>query len=434
LQWGRSNAKIVDRLDNSQNPAELIAAVEVGFIALKLSSFLDDLIDGNSARRDCRDRTATIAGYMVNLCRSDAVRAHFVDSFQRNAQLIQQNQAICSELLNTLGTVDQAELDKHTKALEALLGEKFKMLFEYDGIIDPDELQQVITTIQHTIERERTNITSIQEFMVATNDVATNAVEIQAKADELYLTMKGNVEAMAAELIGPTHFACELLDQVVIEEFYSKDLRPAVSELRSHLVNSVSVDTVVLLTTGTDLHSLSKGGDAITKADLLRFQAHRDKVDQHIKSIRGIIKTAEEDIKNAELVPQKNADGMRSELSTAYVVTCIPLIGLIMAAEIMVKIKRFEAAFSSTVGVYRELGAYVVGKNATMVKVMYILAGIIGIGGLGFFLGAGVSPNLAVNIGVPLSVAGSYGISGLILSSAGKRLQSYLAHSEPQAG
>jgi hypothetical protein len=61
-----------------------------------------------------------------------------------------------------------------------------------------------------------------------------------------------------------------------------------------------------------------------------------------------------------------------------------------------------------------------------MTKVVMIIGGILGIGGIVVFFVLNLGNSVAVNAAVPGAVLLFYGIAVLILSAVGKRLRSFL--------
>ena len=417
--------KLVDKLARSQNSDDAMTAVDVSLIALKVGSFFDDFIEDNSSRRDCKERSAQISTSMATVCGSDQLRNSLADVFRRNAFLISQNTELFRELLQTLTAPQQPEIDELKRQLDGIMGEQFQTLFEFEGVVDPNELESLIAGMERTIEAGEGNAANVQQTMQASQPAAESLSATQEAANGIYNTMKANVEGMKSHIIGPSHFTRQLLDEAVIDDFYSRELGQAVGGLRQLVAQTVGEDVLdVIVGAGEDLNNIAMGDAAIRKADLLRFQASRDKVPAHIKQIQVMVGNMREEIGRAEEVPQQNANALQSSLTVAYAVSCFPWIGIFGGAIVPQKIKKFEPAFRSSVPVYRELADTLAKRNSVMIKVMLGLAVVLGLGGIGAFFALGLTSKPELNAAVPGAAFVLYGVSAALFALAGKRLTS----------
>jgi hypothetical protein len=180
-----------------------------------------------------------------------------------------------------------------------------------------------------------------------------------------------------------------------------------------------------------DRYALTTAENAIKQANLVRLQAERDKIDGHVKGLSGLIATAEQDIQKAGEVPQRNADGLRAELDTKYILSCIPGVGFLFALGILGRVKAFEPALRSSNQIYRDLGADLLVKNGKMTTVVMVLGGLLGLGGMAAFFVLKVGPDATVNAGVPGATLALYLITLALLAAVGKRLSAYMGNSAP---
>ena len=417
--------KIVEKLSGSENSEDLMTAVEICLMELRIYHFFEDHIEGNSARKDCRERIAAVHRLLPALTANEHVRNYLADLFRRNTYLVQNNAKTLEQVIKALGAVDSGELQRATESVTKALSEAFNTSFAYEGVIDPAELDQIVVKIRQTIAALERNIARSTEASNATKELAEASVNAHQGADVLHASMKGAVEGMRGDLLSPAHFACEMLEEAVIDEAYPKDLRPSFLALRQHLAGAIEEEHLDALSAPhDDRHSLAKADAAIRQASLLRLQVERDKIGQHINNRTRTIAGAQQDIVNAGEVPQRNADAFRSAISTKYVLSCFPGIGFLFAVSASGKVKEFEAGFRSTNQIYKDLGAWTLQKNAGMTKIGLILGGVIGIITLALFFGLKVSQDVAVDAGVPGALIVLSLITAAVLAGAGKRLRS----------
>jgi hypothetical protein len=419
--------KVCERLSNTPNSQDWLAALEVAFIELKLYQVLEVHIDGNAQRKECKERVGEIRELFGKLCVSEHAVNHVADLFRRNIYLITRNAELYGQVRNVLGGIDQGALDAQARSLGQVFNETFNTSFDYEGKVDPAEVDAIIGKINDSIAAMKRNIAKATGLAASTKPLAEAATNADQGARALFGTMKSNLDGMSNELLTPGHFACEMVDEAVIDDFYHRDLRPSVVALRQQLIAEIKEEQLdALLAADQDRYSIAKAEAAIQQAKLARLQAEREKVDGHVRKLTGMIAELESHIGKAEDVPQANADGFRADSSTKYILACIPFIGVFVAFGILGKIKSFEAAFTSTNRIYRDLAAEIFAKNAQMMTVSLVLAGVVGVGGMIVFFALHVSEAAAVNAGVPGVALAAYLGTWALMSQAGKQLQSFM--------
>jgi septal ring factor EnvC (AmiA/AmiB activator) len=426
--------KVSERLSNTPNSQDWLAALEVAFIELKLYHVLEGHIDGNTQRKECKERVGEIHGLFGRLCVSEHAANHLADLFRRNIYLITKNAELCGQVRNVLAGVDQKVLDAQVSSLGQILGENFVTQFDYEGTVDPSAVDAIINKMKDSIASIRRNIAKATEFAASTKPLAEAATNADQGARAFFGTMKSNLEGMSTELLTPGHFACEMVNEAVIDDFYHRDLRPGVVALRQQLVAAIKEEHLdALLAADQDRYSIAKAEAAIQQAKLARLQTERVKIDGHVRKLTGAIAELESHIGKADNVPQANADAFRADSSTKYMLACIPFIGVFIAFGILGKIKSFEAAFKSTNRIYRDLATEVLAKNAQMMTVSLVLAGVVGVGGMIVFFALHVGADATVNAGVPGVALAAYLGTWALMSQAGKQLQSFMEASTQSA-
>jgi len=418
--------KIVDKLDASQDAEDLIEAIDICLIELRIYAMFEDKIEGNDARKDCRERIAEVNQMFAALCANEHVLNYFVDLYRRNLSLVQKNVEICQQVIQVVGSVDQGQLDALTRSIDAVLAEKINTKFEYEGVIDPAELDAIVVQINKTINALNQSIAKANEVATAAGELAEVGVSANQQAETLLTSMKSNVEALKNDILLRNHFASQMIEEAVIDDFYHRELRPAVTALRQHLIGAIGEEGLGMVMGDEDRFSLEKAHSAIRQANLVRLQAALDKVPEHIKKTTDLIAAAESHIRQANEVPKQNADALNAEIGKKYIGACFPVFGFIYAFGILGRLKAFESAFRSTNQIYRDLGSTLLVKNSKMTTVVMVLGAILGIGGMAVFFVLNLGPSVAVNAGVPGVVLVFYIITILGLTLVGKRLRSFL--------
>jgi predicted nucleic acid-binding Zn-ribbon protein len=419
--------KIVEKMSGSQNTEDLFEAIDICLIELRIYAMFEDLIEDNDARKDCRERIAEVNQMFSTLCANDHILKYLVDLYQRNLKLVQTNAEIFKQEEQVLASVDQAQLTTLKQPIDTVLTEQINTTFEYKGIVDPAQLDEIIGNINKTVVALNQNIVKAKAAVTAAGDFAKTGVSTDQEAKTLLSSMKSNVEEMKNDIISQDHFSVLLLDEALIDDFYQKDGRSAVTALRKNLIGTIGEENLDSLVKGEmDRFSLEKAENAIKQANLLKLQAAIDKIPAHIKKMEELIASANSDIQEAGKVPQQNADALSAELGKKYITACFPLFGWISAIGILGRVKAFKSAFCSTNQIYQNLANALLAKNSKMTKVVMIIGAILGIGGTVTFFVLNLGNSVAVNAGVPGAVLLFYGIAVLILLGVGKKLRSFL--------
>ena len=419
--------KIVEKMSGSQNTEDLFEAIDICLIELRIYAMFEDLIEDNDARKDCRERIAEVNQMFSTLCANDHILKYLVDLYQRNLKLVQTNAEIFKQEEQVLASVDQAQLTTLKQPIDTVLTEQINTTFEYKGIVDPAQLDEIIGNINKTVVALNQNIVKAKAAVTAAGDFAKTGVSTDQEAKTLLSSMKSNVEEMKNDIISQDHFSVLLLDEALIDDFYQKDGRSAVTALRKNLIGTIGEENLDSLVKGEmDRFSLEKAENAIKQANLLKLQAAIDKIPAHIKKMEELIASANSDIQEAGKVPQQNADALSAELGKKYITACFPLFGWISAIGILGRVKAFKSAFCSTNQIYQNLANALLEKNSKMTKVVMIIGAILGIGGTVAFFVLNLGNSIAVNAGVPGAVLLFYAIAVLILVAVGKRLRAFL--------
>jgi predicted nucleic acid-binding Zn-ribbon protein len=419
--------KIAGKLEASQNIDDLIEAIEICLIELRIFAMFEDMIEGNDERKDCRERMAEVNQKFAALCVNELVLKYFVDMYQRNLSQVEKNIEIHQQVVQVVGSVDQEQLTTQTQSTDAVLAEKINTEFKYEGVIDPAELDAIVTQINKTIDALKQNIAKANEVTAASGEFAGTGVSANQQAETLLASMKSNVETLADDILIRSHFASQMIEEEVLENFYNKELRAAVTGLRQQLVGTIGKEKFDgMMSSGEDRFSLEKAHSRIKEANLVRLKTALDKLPEHIKKMTDLIAAAESDIKKANDVPRQNADALDAELGKKYIGGCFPVLGCITAFGILGRVKTFESAFRSTNQIYRDLGNALLVKNKKMTTVVMVIGAILGFGGMAAFFVLNLGHSVGVNAGVPGAVLVLYIITTLLLTLVGKRLSSFL--------
>ncbi len=419
-------SKIGLKLSSSQNAEDLLASVEICFLQLKLGLVLEDHIEGNAQRHDFKERLGNVDKLLADLSASPKIRHRMVEIFKRNIDLIATNRGLHVKVLEAIETIDSESLDKPAQDLRGLFGKRLNTTFEYKHLIDPRELDEMVTQINKVIVDLKEHATRVSSAAEIAGAPAQRAANTHEAIVETLRELKGNYAGMANEILTDTHFACELLDEDVIDEFFHRAVKLSVMELREHVRQSVgSEEFDVLVAANDDRYFINGTEAAIKRADLLRLKTELDKVQSYLNTVAGFIAGAEADIDHIGEVPREQAESFRGKAFATYTLCCLPWVGVGFALSLLSRIKSFEAAFQSTNGIYRQLSSDILEKNATMKTASLILAGVLGLGGIILFFALGISDSVIVKIGVPGSAAALYLATILVFGSVERQIEEY---------
>jgi hypothetical protein len=418
--------KIALKLSSSQDSTDLLTAIEICFLQLKLSTVLEDHIEGNVQRRDFKEHMAEVNKLLADLCANPQVLHHKSDLFRRNINLIAKNRQLNSGVLQTISSIESGWLDQPAETLRRLFAEQFNTNFEYKHLISPSELNDMVTRIRRVIVDLNDHRARVKTAVEIAAKPAELAAGTQQTISAMLADMKSNQAGMANDILHDKHFACEMLNPMVIEDFYHRDLKPAVTRLKEDIARSVGEDELAgLVAAADDRYFIKRTEAAIKKANLLRLKAELDKVDSHLRGISGLIAGAEADIDRVGEVPREQAGSFLAKASTVYLLACLPWIGIGFALSLLFRIKSFEAAFTSANEIYRQLGSDIVQKNTAIKKVTLILSVVVGLGGIILFFALRISDSAVVNAAVPGAASALYLGTTAIFGRIEKQIREY---------
>ena len=359
-------SQVVARLSESERAADQESALETCFIALKIYHSFGEHVDAPAARQQARQNLAELDRQFVELCSSTQVNRGLSDLFLRNRSLIESNAGLYAQIAATVAGVDQEEMDSLVKSIQAKLDEKFLTEFHYLGVVDPSRLQSIMGEMHESVQSLNENIDQVKEIRNQGEPIAEAGAATHQHIGTTFSEMQANVQAMQDRLLGPQHFVRDLIDPAVLDGFYSRELRTAAASVRQNLVESLGEEVVTgLLDGGSDPYHVTRGEQVIKEANLLRLRTCLSQVEPHVTKLCQLVQGLRRDLEHAEQVPAQNADQFRSSTATLYVLSCVPLLGLIPSVLILKKIEAYRTAFSSTIPVYRELGSEILARNKT---------------------------------------------------------------------
>lgn len=419
--------KSATKLSNSQNSGDWMSALEICFIELKIFNFFEDFIDGNASRRDARDRIGEVNQLFTELSQNEDLRNHISDIFRRNVYLVEKNDSQYGQITQMIEAMDQSEMDQNIQDLQEIFNKKFDTSFDYEHVIDPSELHNLSLKVNEQINDIKNNISKATQADESANSLAENAVKTQDDIEKLLESAKQEVEELGSDLISHDHFAIEILNESVIDDFYSRDLRPKVDDFRKYLADEIEEEKLDrFIMTEEDRFSLQKIENTIKEANLKRLQLERDKIEAHKEKMNNLIESLQKIIKSIEGIPKKKSDELKSDYSKKSILSFIPFIGFIFSFGIFRKIKSFEAAFKSTNQIYRDTGTSLFAKNKKIIIINLIVGFVLTVGSLITLLVMETGFPFSVKLGLPGAILFLYLISTLFLLLTGKKLDSYI--------
>jgi hypothetical protein len=265
-------SQMVARLSDSEAPSEQEAALETCFIGLKIYHSFGEYIDAPAARQQARQYLSVLDRQFLELGSSSGVMSALRDLFRRNRSLMETNAGLYSQMADTVGSVNQQEMESMVRSLETRFNESFRTEFHYQGVVDPARLQSIMNEMHQSVQAVNRNVEQVKETVSHTKPVAEAGATAQQRLEILLSQIRANVRAMQGQLLGPRHFVRDLIDPAVIEGFYTREERDAAVSVRQGLLESLGEDVVMgVLREGSDPYALARGEQLIKDAGLLRL-------------------------------------------------------------------------------------------------------------------------------------------------------------------
>lgn len=436
---------IAHKLESSPNASDDMAAIEVCFLGMKIYTFFDDHIEGNVPRRAARDANAELAKLLASLCGSEECRNHITDIYQRNLYLSESNGEVYQQLQTLLSTVDQTELRDRASRLGSLVGRQFNPVFDYAGVVDPSELETITVNIRKAIKELEAHCSQIERETGEAAAPAQKAVGIHKAAEAMLGQLKAGVAGLEVGILVPADFLCEIIDQETIDDFFPKDIKPAVNDLRRHLAESLGEDKLDQILTDTDdVHFLGRGAKAVSDAALMKLETLRGHAPGAVATAQGLKKRLEDDLVQIREVPKQNADKFSAEVGTKYLLSLLPGIGVFLAGGVLGRVNAFKAGFTSSNDIYRDLAQRTIAKNGKFVianvvvgvglgLIALISAVVAAVGAAGTAGGSTAAAGGGAGVVLAGLGAGAYLLTALILFMAGRKLSAFTSSSSAVA-
>ena len=316
-----------------------------------------------------RERVEGIRTVLFELCASKELRSFLEQLFQLNIRLVEDNQA---RYLQTVSLIEEAkpeQLGDMRWEFQRLFDDKFTRSFSYIGIVDPVKLESVIMRMQDTVTAIRGNTAESKARFEETASLAEAAVAAQRESESLLAAMMAAVEDSRDSMLFPGHFACDLVDPNVADGFFRGELRQAMSAVREHVRSAVGEKQLSRLIEDDDRFQLELTKQVLAQAALTALQADREKVAGHTRRLSAMIPGITEQMREAEKVPEHNAEGFRSLASYLYPLSCFHLLGFLATWFLLYKVEGFSPAFSSANRVYYGLRVELLERNSKFRKI-----------------------------------------------------------------
>lgn len=157
--------QIATNLSDSDEDITLLEALEICYLDIKIYNAFEEHIEGNAARRAAQDRIREINALSVKLVEKEEVREFFIKRYSYNSLLISDNETLYGEVVASIEGYDQENLTEMTQSLGSLLKKKFHIDFNYENIIDPGKLQDVVSEMHQTIDALQTHTNKINDLI-----------------------------------------------------------------------------------------------------------------------------------------------------------------------------------------------------------------------------------------------------------------------------
>ena len=423
--------QVAQKLADSADAQDDMVAMEVCFLGLKAYAFLIDQIDGNVARKEARDANAELARLMILLCTGEESRNHLTEIYRRSVHLMQGNADIFRQLQALLQTVEQAPLRDHVRQLAVAVERKLGFEFRYNGVVDPAELAATTAEIHKAIAEIQRHCGSIDRLMAASAQNAGNAMAVQQRADALTRQIAAGVEKSGTILVS-RDVLCEIVDRKIIDDFFPRDIKPAMNDLRRHLAETLgNAELERILTEVDDVHYVARSVKAVSDAALTQLAGLRERAPAAIEAARRLQAQLEKDLVDIVEVPRRNAHDFHEYLRSARKFSLVPFVGTYFAFEVFRLIGRFRAGFISSNEVYRDLSRHVASTLQGLLRLHLIVAAAtiaaVLLTTAIVALVSSISGDMRTGLIIVAFAGATYGLTALFFFLGERRLRDYAA-------
>jgi hypothetical protein len=327
--------------DNIRNKNNHFAGFLLSYLAKKAYIFLYDRIDSAAEQRAATDIFKKLDDELDAIMSSN--NAAVKEGLQQAAQFLRQchqtNAAIQKSIEDNLQQLPY-QLCKDTEGeVRSLLVLPFDTNFQYEHIIDPNELAEVEEKVKARREEFERNVKRIDAFTVRFEPTFTAISSVKDSAESEFAKMQQNKTNML-DPVGKDIFFTFGIFAEENQEQYMKKHKQWLQTAQQEIEQSLHIDLTHLIKTIIETNLLTKTTrEMLDKDRALVFFSNRKNLAQKKQHFLAGIKTLDSTLHSIDELPREKSEQFTKKMSLLLYFSLLPLgnVGVLFPVNAMIK-------------------------------------------------------------------------------------------------
>lgn len=353
---GKLEQLAYDNINNKNNP---FSAFLLGYLTKKAYIFLYDRIDGTSHQRSATDIFKKLSDETERIITQNQqdvkTGLHETAKFLVNCYVSNHNRL--DEINSALGGLPYEVCIEHEPETQRLLAKDIKVDFEYEHLIDPVEINDMMEKVlRHKVMVEET----IQEVKAFSTELSPAFDEIEqviqfttAQLSEMITTKTGTLDPVGNDLF----FTIGIFDEDDQERYMKKHkpwLHDVLTDIETELQIPIGLGPLVQNISQTELLVLTAKG-ILAGDQALTFFLYKEKLQQKLQELINAIKPLDLIIENLNELPRKKCEEFAKRMGLLLYLSLLPLFNIGVLVPIISLIRQYEPGLKSENSFYASL-------------------------------------------------------------------------------
>lgn len=195
--------------------------------------------------------------------------------------------------------------------------------------MDPKELEETARAYREGVRAIDDHVARIRHLVETTAAPAAAASDLHRGVEALVDSMQRAIHDLQGGGLSPGNFLCEMVDQDTLDDFFPKNVKGAMGELRRHVAEAIGDEDLDRILGDTeDVHFVERAREALNRAGLTRLEGQRARAPAVVESLGKQRASAERHLESMLEVPRENAEKFRSRAGSMYALSILPIIGI----------------------------------------------------------------------------------------------------------
>jgi hypothetical protein len=336
--------------DNTRNKSKFFEGFLLSYLAKKAYVFLYDHIDNTTQQRAATDIFKKLDDEIDLIMSSNpaAVQDGLLRAGHFLSDCHQTNVALQKNISENLERLPYQLCSETVEEVRQLLSLSSEVRFDYEHIIDPDELAKVENKVRARKDEFGRNIKKIDDFAARFDPTFGEISSIKDFAEAEFAKMRETKTSVFDPVSKDIFFAFGIFDDEEQEQ-YMKKHKQWLQTVQQEIEKSLSIDLSNLVRTIIETELLTKTTKQMLDSDLaLIFFSNKQKISQQKQQFIGGIRNLDSILHKINELPKENSEKFTKKMALLLNLSLIPLGNLGVLFPIYTMIKEYLPAFVSS--------------------------------------------------------------------------------------